>query len=110
MFARRLCCRIPGFPGLRPVALRPTFSGGLPLSGCESFRSYTGSLQGGCQRTEAQVLENNARFWPSRSRLTGRGQDASSLRQCRMRRSELLRRGGPQTISIAFVSIGPIFA
>ena len=37
MFARQLCRRIPGVPELRPVALRPTLSGGLPLSGCESI-------------------------------------------------------------------------
>jgi len=37
VFARQLCRRIPGVPGLRPVALRPTLSGGLPLSGYESL-------------------------------------------------------------------------
>ena len=40
MFARQPCCRIPGLPGLRPVALRPTLSGGLPLSGCVFLCSY----------------------------------------------------------------------
>ncbi len=39
MFARQLCRHIPGYAGLRPVALRPTLSSGLPLSGYESFRS-----------------------------------------------------------------------
>ena len=39
MFARQLCRRIPVRPGLRPVVLRPTLSGGLPLSGYESVRS-----------------------------------------------------------------------
>lgn len=37
VFARQLCRRIPGVPGLRPVALRPTLSDGLPLSGYESL-------------------------------------------------------------------------
>jgi len=67
VFARQLCCRVPGCPGFRPVVLRPALSGGLPLSGCESFGSYTGSLQGGCQRTGIQALENNRRFRSSRS-------------------------------------------
>jgi len=40
VFARQLCRRIPRDPGLRPVALRPTLSGGLPLSGRESLRSF----------------------------------------------------------------------
>ena len=37
MFARQPCDRIPEISGLRPVALRPTLSDGLPLSGCESL-------------------------------------------------------------------------
>jgi hypothetical protein len=30
--ARQPCCRIPHFEGLRPVALRPALSNGLPFS------------------------------------------------------------------------------
>jgi len=38
VFARQPCRHIPGSSGLRPVALRPTLSSGLPLSGYETFR------------------------------------------------------------------------
>ena len=55
MFARQLCRRIPGVPGLRPVALRPTLSGGLPLSGYESL--CVRLVQGGCHGEGIQVIE-----------------------------------------------------
>ena len=57
MFARQLCRRIPGVPGLRPVALRPTLSGGLPLSGCEFLHLCVRLLQGGCHTEGIQVIE-----------------------------------------------------
>ena len=59
MFARQLCRRIPGVPGRRPVALRPTLSGGLPLSGCDSFRSYGGILQGDCQEKRFKLVKSS---------------------------------------------------
>ena len=43
-FARQPCDRIPHSSGLRPVALRPTLSDGLPLFGCESSFSLTRPL------------------------------------------------------------------
>ena len=58
MFARQPCCRIPGRPGVRPVVLRPTLLGGLPLSGPDSTvsRSKVAAIE-----SEAQALENNGR-------------------------------------------------
>ncbi len=44
MFARQPCRHIPRSSGLRPVALRPTLSSGLPLSGYESFRFLRWSI------------------------------------------------------------------
>ena len=51
MFARQPCRHIPGLPGLRPVALRPTLSSGLPFSGYESFRFLCWSIARWLPRT-----------------------------------------------------------
>ena len=46
VFARQPCDRIPKCQECRPVALRPTFSDGLPFSGFNWF---------GCRRSSAQT-------------------------------------------------------
>ena len=59
MFARQLCRRIPGVPELRPVALRPTLSGGLPSSGRGSFRSLLNYCKAAAVDGPAQMVESN---------------------------------------------------
>ncbi len=59
MFARQLCRHIPGCPGLRPRALRPTLSGGLPLSGYESLVPTLEECKVTAINNGLQVIENN---------------------------------------------------
>ena len=61
MFARQLCRRIPEVAGFRPVVLRPTLSGGLPLSGFEAFVPTLDYCKGAAARNVTQVIENNER-------------------------------------------------
>ena len=57
MFARQLCCRIPRNLGLRPVALRPTLSDGLPLSGYGSFYLCRDGCKVAAMERRTQVIE-----------------------------------------------------
>jgi len=73
VFARQPCDRIPEHPGFRPVALRPTLSGGLPLSGCE-FLGFLSCRLIGPECAQARVFRSLfSRTTPRISKVSASG-------------------------------------